>query len=225
MPKPILPDYLRIKIMTLFEQGLSSVDVNDKIHDKAMLFVESEEQLVKCIASLKGKVTLGLNKAKILPFEKLTIPCRKNFDIKRHKSITKQLSKDMKGKKFENLCEPLVIDILNNYEGFKKIEHANDASGFHNPPFDFFAFKGKKPYIIEFKGSIDNFHGPSESQKRRMKELLDSVKGLNIALLQVKISTGEYRIFYNRQMDLFFDGGMASVEPIAEWIRNKLKNV
>jgi len=221
MSKPILPDHLRKKIIDLFEQGFSSVEIYDEVYEEAMPYVESEEQYGRCISSIKGKVTLK-QKAKITPVKKQKIPCRKKFDIKQDPDITAQLSGTLTGRQIEKLCEPVAIDILKNFEGFKKIESSNNVSGFHNPPFDFFAFKKGKPFIIEFKGSLNTFNSPGETQKRRMKEVLGLIDGLNIALLQVIINTGEYRIFYNDEMDLFFDGKKISVKPVVDWIKSKL---
>ncbi len=224
MPKPILPDHLRERIIGLFKSGASSIEIHDEVYDESIPYVKSEEQLAKCISSIKGKVTISSRQGEAKPVKKINIPLRKKFDVNKHRNITELLSADMKGKEFENLCEPIVIDILKNYEGFKKIENANEASGFHNPPFDFFAFKGKTPYIIEFKGSMGNYNSPGETQKRRMKELLKSVAGLNIALLQVKVDTGEYRILYNDQLNLYFDGKPVSIRPVAAWIKSRLKH-
>jgi hypothetical protein len=55
-----------------------------------------------------------------------------------------------------------------------------------------------------------------------MKEVIAHVDGLNIALLQIIINTGEYRIFYNDEMNLFFDGKKISVKPVVDWIKSKL---
>jgi hypothetical protein len=139
-----------------------------------------------------------------------------------YQAIIDQLSPDVIGSEFENLCGGIVIDILENYEGFKHSENANKAPHLHNPPFDFFAFKGSKPFVIEFKGSLDNYHPPGETQKRRLRELLKRMGRLNIALLQGKINTAEYRIFYNDAVNLFFDGKKVSINPVAEWVRKRL---
>jgi len=222
MPKPILPDDLRIKIATLIDNGLSTIDIYDDIIEEAAPHAESEDQVTKCISSIRGKVTLKNKNIKTYPEKKITIPGRKTFDSKPHTDNIKQLNTVMPEKKFESLCEPVVMDILQNYEGFKLVESANNVSGFHNPPFDFFAFKGKTPYIIEFKGSLNSFNSPGETQKRRIKELMSHIDGLKLALIQVRINTGEYRIFYNNEMNLFFDGRKVSIAPVVEWIAGKL---
>ena len=222
MSKPILPDDLRMKIAALIDNGLSTIEIYDQVIDEAVIHTDTDEQVTRCISSIRGKVTLKNKNIKTYPEKKITIPGRKTFDPKPHTGNIKQLNTVMPEKKFESLCEPVVMDILQNYEGFKLVESANNVSGFHNPPFDFFAFKGKTPYIIEFKGSLNSFNSPGETQKRRIKELMNQVEGLKLALIQVRINTGEYRIFYNNEMNLFFDGRKVSIAPVVEWIYGKL---
>jgi hypothetical protein len=222
MSKPILPDALREKISTMIDAGLSTIDIYDEIIEEASPHVESEEQVTGCISSIRGKVTLKNKNIKKYPEKKIVIPPRKSFDTKPHVDNIKQLNTVMPEKRFENLCEPVVVDILQNYEGFKLVESANNVSGFHNPPFDYFAFKGKTPYIIEFKGSLNSFNSPGETQKRRIKELMSQIEGLKLALIQVRFNTGEYRIFYNNEMNLFFDGRKVSIAPVVDWIYGKL---
>ena len=38
----------------------------------------------------------------------------------------------------------------------------------------------------------------------------------------MKINAAEYRIFYNDDMNLFFDGKKVSINPVVEWIETKL---
>ncbi len=58
MAQPVLPDSLREKIADLFEDGLSSVEIFDTVHDEASQYVDSHEQLTRCIASMQGKISL-----------------------------------------------------------------------------------------------------------------------------------------------------------------------
>lgn len=222
MTQPVLPHALREKIISLFKEGLSSVEVFDAIIDEATQYVDSYEQLVMCIASLKGKI--ALRKAGEEPNEnpEISIPRPIKFDVNRHQGIIEQLSTTMMEKAFENLCQDIILDILKNYEGFSGIENANAAAGFHNPPFDFFAFKDSMPYIIETKSSLNNFIAPGETQKRRLKEVMDAVEGLNISILQIRLNSGEYRIFYNEETDQFFDGRRVPVEPVVAWLKMKI---
>jgi len=150
MAQPVLPDSLREKIAGLFEDGRSSVEIFDAVFDEATPYVDSHEQLTRCIAALKGKISPG----KTLE-QKACILRPIKFDVSRQQGIGNQLSTTMIEKDFENRCQDI---ILKNYEGFSGIEDANTAGGFHNPPFDFFALKDSKPYIIEAKSSLKEFH-------------------------------------------------------------------
>ena len=111
---------------------------------------------------------------------------------------------------------------LSSVEKFSHIENANQVPKINSPPFDFFAFKDKKPFMVEFKSSLSSFNAPGETQKRRLQELLKRIKKLNVALLQVKLQLGEYRIFYNDEMNLFFDGEKVCLNPVVKWIETKL---
>ena len=122
-------------------------------------------------------------------------------------------------KKFEEMCCPIAKDILQNYEGFVK---AKKGPKFTGTPFDFFAFKNGEPYIIELKSSLKYFHAPRETQKRRMQALLNKIKGLRIALLQLKLEKAQYRILYDDEMDILFKGAEAPLEPIEKWLRNRM---
>jgi hypothetical protein len=222
MSKPILPDHLTEKISTMINAGLSTIDIYDEIIEEASPHEESEDQVTGCISSIRSKATLKNKNIKNYPEKKLTIPAGKNFDTNPHSDNIKQLNTVMSENKFKSLCDPVVMDILQNYEQFKLVESANNVSGFHNPPFDFIAFKGKTPYLIAFKGSLNSFNSPGETQKRRLKELMSHFEGLKLALIQVRINTGEYRIFYNNEINLFFDGRKISIAPVVHWIDGKL---
>ena len=142
----------------------------------------------------------------------------KDFDTKEYEEIIKKLSPHMDLREFEELCSPIATDILQNYEGFERVEKGPKFTG---TPFDFFGFKNGEPYIIEFKGSLRYFHTPAETEKRRMRELLNKIQGLQIALLQVKLGEAQYRILYNDEMNILFYGGKAPFEPIETWIRDR----
>ncbi len=144
----------------------------------------------------------------------------KKFDAEKHKIIISLLRPHMDLKKFEEMCCPIAKDILENYEGFKKVVEGPKFTG---TPFDFFGFKNSEPYIIELKSSLKYFHAPRETQKRRMQELLNKIKGLRIALLQIKVRNAQYRILYNDEMDILFNGAEAPLEPIEKWLRNRMR--
>ena len=219
MVKPKLPDSLRAKIMELFGQGYTSVEIFEKVADEAKAYVDSQEDLARCIAGIKGKFTLKLregDKRRVLDPSR---PKPKNFDETQHLELINKLDKDMHPREFESACREIVFDILLNYEDFEKVV---DGPNFRGTPFDFFGLKDGRPYIIEFKSSLYYFHSPGETQKRRMQELLRRIKPLNLALLQVKLKEAQYRILYNEEMDFLFEGRGAPIEPIEEWIRQRL---
>ena len=133
-------------------------------------------------------------------------PTARDFDNSKYLNIIERLDENMSELEFESLTEVVVPDILENYENFSGILKGPD---FRGTPFDFFGFKKGKPYIIEFKGSLNNFNTPGETQKRRLQEILSKVNGLRIALLQVKLKKAQYRIFYDEEMELLFKGNLS----------------
>jgi hypothetical protein len=223
MSTHVFPKEIREKITNYFKNGYSSLEVFDSILEKAAPYVKSQSQLSRCIASLKGKATKGTKPIEAKKIPAIKPPKPKTFDSGKYNEIINSLREDTPGYEFERACIPIVLDILQNKENFTNIEDANEAKDFHNPPFDFFGVKNNEPYIIEFKGSLNNFNSPGERQKQRMQKLLGKVNELNIALLQVKLRNSQYRILYNEQMDLLFDGRESPIEPIVKWINEKIK--
>ena len=146
-------------------------------------------------------------------------PKPKQFDVDKHSESISKLTENMSEKEFEQACEPVALDILQNYENFERVEKGPNFGG---TPFDFFGFKDGSFYIIELKSSLNHFNAPGETQKRRLKELLKSIKGIKIALLQVKLNKGEYRIFFNEDMEVLFQERRVPLEPIQDWIKERL---
>jgi len=147
-------------------------------------------------------------------------PSPKKFDSSKYVEMIGNLQENMSELEFERLSEIVVPDILENYEGFEQIVKGPD---FRGTPFDFFGFKNRRPYMIEFKGSLKSFNTPGETQKRRLQEIHHEFKGLHVALLQVKLQHSQYRIFYDEEMDLLYNGKRASLEPIIGWLSERIK--
>ena len=147
-------------------------------------------------------------------------PKPKTFNVDKHERLISELTENMSEKEFEKACEAVAFDILQNYEDFERVEKGPNFLG---TPFDFFGFKDGSPFIIELKSSLNNFNAPGETQKRRLQELLESIAGLKIALLQIKLRKGEYRIFYNEDMEILFQKRRAPLEPIEDWIKERLR--
>ena len=149
----------------------------------------------------------------------MLLPRMKKFSVKLHGLLVRDLAKDMPTKVFEARCEPIVRDILANNEGFVSIEKGPSFTG---TPFDFFGSRDSIPYIVEFKGSRHHFNLPGETQRRRMKELLAEVPELHIALLQVKVCEGLYRMLYDNEVIRLFSGRKAPMQPIVAWVTERL---
>ena len=75
----------------------------------------------------------------------------KGFDDTKHRAVISQLQEHMDLREFEAACYPIVVDILQNYEGFERVEK---GPAFQGTPFDFFGFRSDGPYII--KASLNN---------------------------------------------------------------------
>jgi hypothetical protein len=224
MGKTILPKTLIEEISRLQNQGLSSIEIFDSVLEEARKYVDSDKQLGRCIEAIKRKSSLKITDQKEFQKEKpVPIPLPKTFKIQQYKGLISTLKKESVLKKFEEGCSPIVMDILSNYEGFTDVIDANRVAGFTNPPFDFFGYKKGEPYLIEFKGSLKHFHSPGETQKRRLQELLRKIKGLHVSLLQVRVEDGEYRIFLDEELNLFFDGPQMPSAPIEKWIKQQLQ--
>ena len=219
MVKPKLPASLRARIMKLFGNGYTSIEIFDEVADEAKDYVGSHEELARCIAGIKGKYTLKMREEDKRLVSDPSRPRPKNFDDTQHRALINKLDKDLSPREFESACRDIVFDVLLNYENFERVE---DGPNFRGTPFDFFGFKDGAPYIIEFKSSLHYFHSPGETQKRRMQELLRKIQGLKIALLQVKLKKAQYRILYNQEMDFLFEGREAAIKPIEKWIRERL---
>ena len=219
MARPKLPDSLRARIMDLFKQEYSSIEIFEKVLDEAKDYVSSHEELSRCIAGIKGKFTLSMMNVDKQKTKRPSGQRTKNFNDTPYRELIGRLHKNMPHREFESACREIVIDILRNYENFERVEN---GPNFRGTPFDFFGFKKGVPYIVEFKSSLYYFQYPGETQKRRMQELLKRIKGLNIALLQVKLEKAEYQILYNEEMDHLFEDRGVPIGPIEQWIRERL---
>lgn len=216
MANPKLPTHLGQRIKYLFREGHSNEQVFKIVFDEAMDYVDSDEELSRCIASLKGKTRVKSHIQKT----KAPTPQIKDFDSSRYKDIINGLRKHMPEKQFEEACSDIVRYILQDYEGFEKVI---EGPNFRGTPFDFFGFRYGAPYVIEFKGSLSQFNLPGETQKRRLQILLNRVEGLRVALLQVKLKKAQYRIFYDKDLYPLFFGPKAPIKPIEKWVRDRMK--
>ena len=93
-------------------------------------------------------------------------PKPKEFYVDKYEHVISRLRENMSELELEQSCEEVALDILQNYEGFEKVEK---GPTFRGTPFDFFGYKNGTPYIIELKGSLNSFNTPGETQKWRLK--------------------------------------------------------
>jgi hypothetical protein len=223
MTRTVLPNTLIEEITKFHNQGLSSIEIFDSIQEEAQKYVTSGAQLARCISAIKRKATPKAIAHLVTPEKVRSIPLPKPFDASKYQDLISSLKEETDLKRIETRSQPIVFDILNK-EGFQEVKDVNQESGFSNPPFDFFGFKNGEPYMIEFKGSLEYFHSPKETQKRRLQELTKEIERLHVALIQLRVNYGDYRIFLDREMDLFFDGPQAPLEPVITWIKTQIKN-
>lgn len=212
MARAKLPEAVREKAKDLYRMGYEDAGVFRCVKAEALLHLQSEEELRKCLRSLKGKV----GEITGSPPEP---PTPKAFDVGQFEFTISGLRENMTGKELEAACLPIAEHVLRKHEKFTKVEPGPRLQG---TPFDLFGFKNGSPYIVELKSSLHGFHHPGETQKWRMQELLKRNRDLKVALLQLAVRKRLYRIFYDDQLNLLFYGPKAPLEPIEIWIRKRL---
>jgi hypothetical protein len=212
MSKPILPETIREDIIELFRKGYTRDSVFQLKRAEAEPYVNSDAQLKRCIIRIEQVAQDLPNRRIDFP----AVPKSKPFDPKPYLKTIAGVTTKTPLKEIEKIGAMVAKGILMKYEGFTDIKAGPDFAG---TPFDLFGFKNKEPFIIELKASLNSFNYPGEIQKQRMQELLKRIKGLHVALIQLKLKRAEYRVFYDNQMDLLFYGSKMPLGPIEDWIR------
>jgi hypothetical protein len=59
MAKHILPDNLRSRIRQLSDKGYNTIEIFDSVIDEATEYVDSHEQLTRCISAITKKSSSG----------------------------------------------------------------------------------------------------------------------------------------------------------------------
>jgi hypothetical protein len=216
MAKTVLPEILREEIKRLLVKGYTQDAVFRFMKSPAGNFVKSDKQLERCIARLEMVVASDIPRTRI---DYPVTPQSKEFNKKAFADIINPINKRTPLKTMEKVGVKVARNILRTKEGFKGVKSGPTHAG---TPFDLFGFKGKKPYIVELKASLHSFNYPGEIQKQRMQELLKNINRLHVALIQIKLKDGEYRIFYDNQMDLLFYGAKMALGKIEKWIRERV---
>lgn len=215
MGNTVLPGTLIKKIIALKSKETSFNEILASVREEAQSYVKSDDQLARCVQAILRNAD-----------EPQPKPIPDNI-FQTYQDLFKDLREDLDPKVFEEKAEPIVKALL-AHEGFQKIFNANTESGYMNPPFDFLGFKEGIPYMIEFKGSLEHFNAPGETQKRRLHELKENISKLHVGLLQIAFSggkegKGEYRFLVEEEMDHLFTGYQIPLEKLENWINEQIK--
>lgn len=211
----ILPEVMIEDIKELFRKGYTRDAAVKFVKREARRYVDSDKKLMKCISSIEKKI-------RDKPKEKIEFPKPpeiRKFDPKPYKRRLSKINEKTALEDLDQVGIKVAKNILKKNEKFKKVKDAPELAG---TPFDFLAIRNKKPYIIKSKSGVDQFTYPEEVQKMRIRALLRNVKGLRVALLQLKLKEAEYRIFYDHQLDLILYGSTMPLGPIEQWIRDRV---
>lgn len=152
----------------------------------------------------------------------MLVPTVKSFDAIPYRELIARLAVATPGREIERITAPIVFHILQGCEGFERVEH---GPTFRGTPFDFFGFKGGVPYVVEYKASLGGFSTPGETQKRRLLDLRERIKGLHVALLQVKLAKSQYRIWYDGELVELLKREhvtRAPMNPIVGWVNSRI---
>ncbi len=215
----ILPDFMREEIMDLFDRGYTNQQIFEKISSRSDL---SDNVLMRCIVSLKGKSTFRRRKSseqtqflKPTGFERQN---RKENYLSRGLSSSNRFSSTNKKGHFnaaaysgirQNIIEQgnnytatepyhkqIAKDILEDLEGFESIISGPSVQEYKGTPFDLFGTKGGEYSIIELKGSLNRYNLPDSTQLVRMEDLLSCLSdrkiSINPYLLQINLNEGSY---------------------------------
>jgi hypothetical protein len=216
MAKTILPEIIRLDIRELLQKGYTQEAVLKFVKNESEGYVDSEKQLNRCISQIARSV-------KNIPTSLIGYPVSPKpiaFDPQKYSDRVAGISKNTSHETIDQIGVEVAKKFLKNELDFTEVK---DGPNFVGTPFDLFGCLNRCPYMIELKTSREGFHYPGEIQKQRMRELLKKINGLHVALLQINLSGGEYRIYYDNQMDLLFYGDKKPFDKIEDWITGKMK--
>jgi hypothetical protein len=217
---PVLPDELRERIIGIFLDGHSIDQVFQIVRKEASLYVSSDEQLRRCLSSLKGKASLRQKRSisdRVYRRRKPAIaPAPKTYRIDLidtvvcASSILSKSSERIEGLFEIEDCHELRARIAGHGANqtakepyFKAIavnllERLGFSKLMESPgqgvPFDFLGSKDGRPCIIELKGSLKVAGRPDAVQLARMEDLIHMLNDLKIEpyLIQIHLSTLRY---------------------------------
>ena len=204
-----LSDSLRKKIKDLYMQGCGKEDIFNRVLDEALKELKYQDVVWRCIISIISRIA-----SKKYPISE--------FDVSNYTDTINKLD-GLTPKQFEIETSWIAKEILEK-NGFTKVVDANGNKDlkFNNPPFDFFGCKDDFPYIIEYKGSKNNFSGIRPDQRQRQLRILDEIDALKSTLIQINFKQEKYRILYDDQIDDCYPAIEIPMDSIKDWIRSKL---
>jgi hypothetical protein len=116
MAKAKLPEGLREKVKELYQQGHGKEEVFRLVKSEGLLYLKTEDELMRCLKSLKGKARLEPPRPPTPP-----PPKPKEFDTKPFKSALEGVTENTPGNELEAVCRDIAKYVLEKYEGFQKV--------------------------------------------------------------------------------------------------------
>lgn len=113
----------------------------------------------------------------------------------------------------------LAAAVLSGQEGvvgLKPLERVDCMAG---APFDFLGFLDGRPCLFAVKAGRKRFLPPDERLKRRLLALADRLGGVRVALLQLKLDPGRYRLIADDDLRRLPDGFESRMAKMACWVR------
>jgi hypothetical protein len=222
--EPLLQYPVKVRIWSLIRQGKLTQQICEKVYGEARPFVKSKKQLARCIAAIRVTYKKGRTPILTTKYEPeegdITIPRPQEFPTEKFREEISKVRPGMLGRDLEKSSRAIARHILTKLEKFTGLEDGPNKRG---TPFDFFGFKNGVPYIIEMKSSLHHFNVAGLAQKRRMRELLHQIPKLKVALIQIAVKEGRYRIFSDEQVKgLLFADREAAINPIRQWIEDRI---
>lgn len=156
------------------------------------------------------------------------------FGLDEFPDLILKIHKEKNKTKKENHYKVIARSIIKSKTLVDSIIDGPSATEMQGVPFDFVGMKKNDIYVIELKGSDQNFNFPSEVQLRRMEDLINQMKEkyqieLKPLLLQINLQYQIYCLWpgeflLNRFRSTNKELGIARpIEKIMDWIREKIK--
>ena len=150
------------------------------------------------------------------------MPVTKPFDAGRYRIPAAASGGPGAAERRQALCRSIGGDILNLQEGFSRLAGTEGLAAGPGAPFDFFGFRGEAPFIIKLTGAFNRFNNPGRNRVRRLIGYRAKIPGLNVALLQLRLNRGEYRLWVNEALLALADGPGGGADPAEQWIRARM---